>query len=456
MHGSRVQYLSQPVDLLALNRAHPERYPFLLESASGPSLDMGQQGRYDILFGFPAAHLCLHADGNISAAGFVASGSDFLSNLDRWFAQDKSEQEGDLPFQGGWFLYLGYELAAQIEPVLRLPAATDGLPVALAVRCPAGVVHDRLLNRSLLVAEAGHEGLLEQMSVDISAEACPSRHKLPVKARIHEDPPDSFIDSVRRIRDYIRAGDVFQTNLSRGWRIELEDNPGPASLYGQLRRANPAPFSGLMQWEGISLLSSSPERLVHARAGLVETRPIAGTHPRVQDHALDTEQAQALLAHPKERAEHVMLIDLERNDLGRICEPGSVFVNEFMSLETYSHVHHIVSNVQGRLRPGILPGAIVRAVFPGGTITGCPKIRCMQIIAELEGQGRGAYTGSMGYLDRSGALDLNILIRTLVLKEDVGRLRAGAGIVADSEPCRELEETRAKALGLLRLFEPVS
>jgi anthranilate synthase component I len=456
MHGSRVQYLSQPVDKLALHRSHPKRYPFLLESTSGPSLGVGQQGRYDILFGFPTAHICLHADGHISAEGFVPSGQDFLSNLDRWFAQDNAEPLAELPFQGGWFLYLGYELAGQIEPVLMLPAAADGLPVALAVRCHAGVVHDRLLNRSLLVAEAGYESLLEQMSADISAEGCHSWQLVRTKARIQEDLPDKFIDAVHRIRDYIRAGDVFQTNLSRSWHIELEGNPGPARLYGLLRRVNPAPFSGLMQWGDVALLSSSPERLVHARGGLVETRPIAGTHPRVQDHALDTEQAQALLGHPKERAEHVMLIDLERNDLGRICEPGSVFVNEFMLLETYTHVHHIVSNVQGRLRAGVKPGAIIRAVFPGGTITGCPKIRCMQIIAELEGLGRGAYTGSMGYLDRSGALDLNILIRTLVMKQNLGILRAGAGIVADSEPVRELEETRAKALGLLRLFEAVS
>jgi anthranilate synthase component I len=148
-----------------------------------------------------------------------------------------------------------------------------------------------------------------------------------------------------------------------------------------------------------------------------------------------------------------MLLDLERNDLGRVCEPGSVSVSEFMTLETYAHVHHIVSNVQGRLRRGTGPGGVIRAVFPGGTITGAPKVRCMQIIAELEGEGRGAYTGSMGYLDRSGDMDLNILIRSLVLRQRRAVFRTGAGIVADSDPLRELEETRAKARGLLRLFE---
>jgi anthranilate synthase component 1 len=157
-----------------------------------------------------------------------------------------------------------------------------------------------------------------------------------------------------------------------------------------------------------------------------------------------------LFAHPKERAEHVMLIDLERNDLGRVCEPGSVEVDEMMVLESYAHVHHIVSNVRGRLRSGVTPGQALAAVFPGGTITGCPKVRCMEIIAELEQGPRGAYTGSFGYLNRDGSLDLNILIRTIVRSGDRVTLRAGAGIVADSDPEAELEETRAKAEGLLR------
>ena len=157
-----------------------------------------------------------------------------------------------------------------------------------------------------------------------------------------------------------------------------------------------------------------------------------------------------LLGHAKERAEHVMLIDLERNDLGRVCVPGSVRVDEMMTVESYAHVHHIVSNVQGRLRAGVTPGQAIAALFPGGTITGCPKVRCMQIIAELEGTARGAYTGSMGYLSRNGNLDLNILIRTMVLEGDRVGFRAGAGIVANSDAERELEETRAKARGLLR------
>ncbi len=181
----------------------------------------------------------------------------------------------------------------------------------------------------------------------------------------------------------------------------------------------------------------------------IDTRPIAGTRPRAGDSSSDQALSDELLAHPKEQAEHIMLIDLERNDLGRVSQPGSIQVNELMGLESYAHVHHIVSNIRGILVSGTTPGQIIRAVFPGGTITGCPKVRCMEIIAELEQTPRGAYTGSMGYLNNNGDMDLNILIRTLIQTPDSISLRAGAGIVADSDPVLELAETRAKARGLL-------
>jgi anthranilate synthase component 1 len=205
---------------------------------------------------------------------------------------------------------------------------------------------------------------------------------------------------------------------------------------------------------GMSILSSSPERLLKVEGRAISTRPIAGTRPRTGDPDQDRRETAALVAHPKERAEHVMLIDLERNDVGRVCEAGSVRVDEYMVTETYAHVHHIVSNVRGTLRTNATAVDALRALFPGGTITGCPKIRCMQIIAVLEGEGRGAYTGSLGWLGIDGDADFNILIRTLTLRGDQIELRAGAGIVADSIPERELEETRAKALGMLRAFEP--
>ena len=197
------------------------------------------------------------------------------------------------------------------------------------------------------------------------------------------------------------------------------------------------------------MVSSSPERLVEVRRGVAQTRPIAGTRARLLG---DDEPARIreLRAHPKECAEHVMLIDLERNDLGRVCVPGTVAVDELMVVESYAHVHHLVSNVRGRLRAEVTPGEVIAATFPGGTITGCPKVRCMEIIAALEDAPRGAYTGALGYLDRNGDLDLNILIRTLTQVDHAVTLRAGAGIVADSVAQSELDETRAKARGLLR------
>jgi anthranilate synthase component I len=188
---------------------------------------------------------------------------------------------------------------------------------------------------------------------------------------------------------------------------------------------------------------------VRINDGHIDTRPIAGTRPRKGD---DITEMRELAAHPKERAEHIMLIDLERNDLGRVSKPGTVKVDELMTIESYAHVHHIVSNVSGELRSDVTPIGALKAVFPGGTITGVPKFRCMQIIAELEGIGRGAYTGSLGWLGRDGSMDMNILIRTLSVRGRTVELRAGGGIVADSDPHRELEETRAKARGMLAAF----
>jgi anthranilate synthase component 1 len=266
---------------------------------------------------------------------------------------------------------------------------------------------------------------------------------------VEEAPASVFIGGVRAALDHIGAGDVYQVNLSRPWSARLADGAEAAGLYRRLVRSNPGPFAGLARHEGRTLVSSSPERLLRVVRGCIETRPIAGTRPRGSDEAADRRLQRALRESAKERAEHVMLIDLERNDLGRICVSGSVKVDELMVLESYAHVHHIVSNVSGTLRAGVTPGEVIAAVFPGGTITGCPKVRCMEIIGRLEGEPRGAYTGSMGYLNHDGSCDLNILIRTVELGDGLARFRAGSGIVADSVPERELDETRAKARGLL-------
>jgi anthranilate synthase component 1 len=444
---TRVRELPGRRDLLALAAAQPERYPGLLESvARGPA-----RTRYDILFAFPESEIRLEPDGRVVDGAGGTLGGSFLDALDRAWASERVAREADpeLPFTGGWLLYLGYELAGEIEPKLRLPSPRDAsLPTALAVRCPAAIVVDHDRSRTLLVVEEDREDLLDALAADL-AHAPPTIEPLAIAPRVEEDAPSEFLDGVARIHEYLRSGDVFQVNLSREWRVGYAGSPSPAAAYAALRSANPAPFAGLLQREAWAIASSSPERLVELRGELVQTRPIAGTRARRAGDD-DAARVRELIGHPKERAEHVMLIDLERNDLGRVCMPGSVEVDELMSIESYAHVHHIVSNVRGRLRAGTTPGEIIRAVFPGGTITGCPKVRCMEIIAELERVGRGAYTGSLGYLNRDGDLDLNILIRTLTIEHDTIRFRAGAGIVADSIAERELDETRAKARGLLR------
>lgn len=246
---------------------------------------------------------------------------------------------------------------------------------------------------------------------------------------------------------------MFQVNLSRCWKARLDSSVTHASIYHQLIKSNPGPFNALVTLGENAIISSSPERLIQLKNGWLETRPIAGTRPRSDDSITDNDLSSELLAHPKERAEHIMLIDLERNDLGRVCQPGTIEVNELMVLESYRHVHHIVSNVRGKPREGITPGQLIAAVFPGGTITGCPKVRCMEILAELEQVGRGAYTGSLGYLNHDGSMDLNILIRTISRRAEQLQFRAGGGIVVDSKPRNELNETRAKAKGMLHALQ---
>lgn len=422
------------IDLFDLHCRWPLRYPFLLQSlVNGP--DSGR----DLLFGFP---------------GPAIEGEAFFPRLAAAFSEQRIDRAGDegLPFLGGWFLVLGYEAARFVEPSLRLPHSPFRWPVALAVRCPAVLVHDRATRRTRLYAESDSEQL-DTLRDDLlqalreRANGAPDE-ALFVAEPAQEDPPQRYTQAVTRVLEYLEAGDVFQVNLSRGWRSRIGGGDY-RGLYRRLRKTNPAPFAGLALWKDSALLSSSPERLISARDGRVQTRPIAGTRPRSANAEEDHRLRERLIGSLKERAEHIMLIDLERNDLGRVCVPGSVEVSELMAIESYAHVHHIVSNVRGRLRPGFTPVDALRAVFPGGTITGCPKVRAMQVIAELEGVGRGPYTGAMGYLSRCGRMDTNILIRSAICEDGWVSLRAGGGIVADSDPEAELAETRAKARGLL-------
>jgi len=436
------QLLSAPVDLLDLHTVNPEHYPFLLQSTA--------QGRYELLFAYPREALVLHADGHLTGPYADQSGGDFLLALDYWWRDLRLPESSaeTPPFRGGWFLFLGYELAQQIEPILELPKL-PGIPVAMAMRVPAAFIKDHVSQTLQRVVEAEYTELLPDMKTDVACTPMGMSSNL-LSASLDEEEPQRYLASVARARRYILDGDIFQANLSRRWQAELFPQVTSAAIYRRLRTANPAPYAGLVRLSEHAIISSSPERLVRTHGRRVEVRPIAGTRPRSTDALRDTDLIRELITHPKERAEHVMLLDLERNDLGRICDTGSVRVDEMMVVESYQHVHHIVSNVCGQLRPEITPGKVIRAVFPGGTITGCPKVRCMQIIAELEAAPRGAYTGAMGYLNRDGDIDLNILIRTLVQHGRQLEFRAGAGIVADSIPERELEETRAKALGLVR------
>jgi len=449
--------LDSPPDLLELSRTDPEAFPFLLESAA-----RGTLGGHSLLLYASGPALVAQTGQPLAGPG---EGDGFFQRLEDWYRAESvppghAAGADELPFNGGWFIYLGYEMAAEIEPTLALPAAATGLPDAIAQRCPGAIIvfHGGATgvgDRAVVVAET--PDLLQQLLGRIAD----SRASRPVASVIADPPleslceedPERFKASVRRIHEYLRAGDTFQVNISRPWTGRFRAEPDPHRLYDSLRRANPAPFAGLMRWNRHFLLSSSPERLVQLQGRTVQTRPIAGTRPRGRDSAQDQGLSTELLSNLKERAEHVMLIDLERNDLGRVCRPGTVEVNELMVVETYAHVHHIVSNVRGELAPDAGPVDAMKAVFPGGTITGCPKVRCMQIIAELEGEGRSFYTGAMGYLGRDGSMDLNILIRSMLVHGREFMFRTGAGIVADSDPEQEVLETADKARGMLLALE---
>jgi len=453
--GCVTRTLPRDADLLALHRLDPARYPHLLESAARGLAS--SDNRHDILFAFPGATVSKRQ---------AADAPGFLDAFDAAFhaaaiARADGSALAGLPFRGGWFVYLGYELAGEIEPSLTLPSAradalAAALPVACAVRVPAAVLRDRIDGRLTLIAEDGRAELLDLMEDDVAALAeAPAALPILLDGPLVEDDPARHLAAVAAVRDYIFAGDIFQANLSRAWRGRLQPGASHADLYDALRRRNPAPFAALAtfgapHFKDAAILSSSPERLLRVRGPMIDTRPIAGTRPRGAGDAADAALSAELIAHPKERAEHIMLVDLERNDLSRVCVPGSVVVDEMMAVESYAHVHHIVSNVRGELRPGATPGQILAALFPGGTITGCPKVRCMEILAELEGVARGPYTGALGYVNRDGDMDFNILIRTMLRVGDAIEFRAGGGIVADSVAERELAETRAKARGLLR------
>lgn len=434
------------VDLSLLHQLNPERYPFLLESVA-----KGGLGEFDILFAFPQETLQLNRIED--AESFLAQANQSLAE----HAIDAGANVSKLPFIGGWFAYFSYDYAQVVEPVLQLP--NSEFPLAVLTRIPAGIIIHHATQSVTLIAEPEFSDQLDCMAADLKQALSQTVSTSEIHLLATSEEPDAkYLNGVQAIKEYILSGDVFQVNLSRQWQVTLENQTDYLAVYRALRTHNPAPFAALANFKDANeqpwqVISSSPERLVKYQAPWVETRPIAGTRKRGPDLDADKALIEELISHPKERAEHIMLIDLERNDLGRICQAGTVEVNELMVIESYEHVHHIVSNVRGKLQDGLSSLDIIHALFPGGTITGCPKIRCMEIIAELEQMPREAYTGSLGYINRDGSLDLNILIRTMIQHQKDGKptvqFRAGAGIVADSDADSELMEAHQKAKGLV-------
>ncbi|MEO5864974.1 MAG: anthranilate synthase component I family protein [Nitrospiraceae bacterium] len=449
--------------------ASPSQPSFLLDSGKGT--DGGSH--YSFLGSSPFSVLT-GRQGQASLRtreGRECSSNDPFGSLCRLFAGPQIKPPPGLPtFWGGAVGYLSYDLVREFETLpsiakddLLLPHLQFGLyDIITAVDhqtdrlqiifCPPmerffGETRENLY-REGLTRLAEWEAKLRGQSSPL--DELPS---LDLMVFHPDQTRDDYLDRVRRCQEYIAAGDIYQANLSHRFTLQSPStyNDGAdrqlyeQELYRRLQTVNPSPFSGLMHFDDVTLISSSPERLVRLHDRRADTRPIAGTRPRGFDARDDQRLIGELLANEKERAEHLMLVDLERNDLGRVCRFGSVQVDEFMTIEQYSHVSHIVSNISGALKPDTTPFDLIQALFPGGTITGVPKIRCMEIIEELEPVRRGPYTGSFGYIGWNGNLDLNIVIRTLVWCGGKGYLQVGAGIVADSNPAREYEETLQKA-----------
>lgn len=355
-----------------------------------------------------------------------------------------------LPFTGGWLGWLGYDLAWEIEQLPKLNTDTLPFPVAYWYQPDCFAVLDHAA-QTLWLAVTNFEQLsfLEQKLAHNTSAARTKSLLSTAKDIVFLTNQEQYQNTVKQAKKYIQAGDVFQTNLSL--RFQTNTTADSWSIYQQLQVINPSPFASYWRSPWGDMISCSPERLVQLEGNQAQTRPIAGTRSRGETKKSDRALAAELMANTKERAEHIMLVDLERNDLGRVCQWGSVKVDELLVIERYSHVMHLVSNVKGTLKPNCDPVDLIRGVFPGGTITGCPKVRCLEIIEELEPFRRSLFYGSCGYLDQRGNLDLNILIRTLLyVKSTDSELaqvygQVGAGIVADSDPEREWYESLTKA-----------
>lgn len=448
-------------------------YSFLLESIKGPE----KIARYSfagtkpfLIFKVKNGTVELEYKGRK-----ILSSGQPLKKLKELLLSYKIEPPEDFPpFLGGAVGIISYDFVHYFE---RLPrTATDDLqiPDAHFLLVDTLIAFDHKHKKTFIISCPGTDeigstiGLFEKDSGTYYDSACekikelyklinsegsksPKGFKKPIKIQ-HEMSKNDYINIVRRTKEYIKAGDIFQANLSQRVSANI-GNTEQWEIYKILSKINPSPFAAYLDMCDYQIVSSSPERLLRFTGETVETRPIAGTRPRGFDAESDIAMRADLLLNEKERAEHLMLIDLERNDLGKISDYGSVFVDEFMITENYSHVIHIVSNIKGTVVKNKNCFDAIRAAFPGGTITGVPKVRCMEIIDELEHVTRGPYTGSLGYISFTGTMDLNIIIRAFVIKNGIAYVQAGAGIVADSEPEREYFETLKKAEALIKTLE---
>jgi aminodeoxychorismate synthase component I len=446
--------------------ARPGRTSVLLESANGSP----QTARYSFIVTDPYVSITSRGPRCEVAwrdGGKTLTSEDGFATVVREFDRETAPRDPSLPpFIGGAVGLLGYAIASRFErwpspvqedeewPALALGfyemvAAVDHASARLhLIYCPPPLrwrsePRDKLYREGTDRLAEWHARLTGRPE---PVATCPRYTIEPEQDR------NGYGRRVRDCQDYIRAGDIYQANLSHRFRLAPHgdaDGVPAAQWYERVRTSNPSPFSGLFQGDDLTLVCSSPERLVRVDGTRVETRPIAGTRPRGRTAATDAALVRELQSNPKECAEHLMLVDLARNDVGRVCRYGTVRVDAFMALEQYSRVTHLVSNVSGHLREGATGFDALRAVFPGGTITGVPKIRCMEIIDTLEPVRRGPYTGSLGYVSWSGHMDFNILIRTIQIRGSRAYLHTGAGIVADSSPDAEYDETLHKAAALL-------
>jgi anthranilate synthase component 1 len=448
-----------------LKIADRAEHAFLLESVEGGE----HVGRYSFLGRDPFLVLRATAQGTHieGDGGVTVSEQPFIETLRRLMAGFQSPFVPDLPrFTGGAVGYLGYGASSWFEPVLGdVGDGTDGADLAGFMLFDTVLAFDHVRHRILIIANArltpdeDLESLYQKACARIArVEQELDRPLTLQKASPFEAPAmrsnvtrDRFEASVRAAKEYIAAGDIYQVVLSQ--RFEADVSVEPFTVYRALRHVNPSPYMYFIRMRGLSVVGSSPEMLVRVEGSRIETHPIAGTRPRGRTSDEDLRLADELKRNEKERAEHVMLVDLGRNDLGRVSEFGTVRVPQFMGLERFSHVMHLTSIVEGRLADHCDRLDALVSCFPAGTVSGAPKVRAMQIIRELETSGRGLYAGAVGYLDFAGNLDCCIAIRTIIMSGSKAFVQAGAGIVMDSSPAAEYEETCDKARALVRALE---